>query len=90
MWVLIENGRLVFKADVIADTSQASYIEGVYVRPEERGKGLGGRCVKELGNILLKRTQAIYLFVETQNSRTKSFYLKLGFTVAGQYDLLYF
>jgi ribosomal protein S18 acetylase RimI-like enzyme len=90
VWVLIEDGRLLFKADIIADTPQASYIEGIYVTPEQRGKGLGGRCVTELGRILLKRTKALYLFVENQNSRTKSFYLKLGFTVAGQYDLLYF
>ena len=90
VWVLIENGQLVFKADIIADTPQASYIEGIYVRPEDRGKGFGRRCVAGLGHILLKRTKALYLFVENQSTRTKSFYLKLGFNVAGQYDLLYF
>ena len=90
VWVLIENGRLIFKADVIAETPQASYIEGVYVRAEERGKGLGSRCVTDLGRILLKRTEALYLFVENQSTRTKLFYLNLGFNVAGQYDLLYF
>ena len=90
VWVLIENGRLIFKSDVIADTPRASYIEGIYVRPDERGRGLGRRCVTALGNILLERTNAIYLFVENQNTRTKAFYLNLGFTVAGQYDLLYF
>ena len=90
VWVVIENGRLIFKTDVIADTPQASYIEGVYVRPEERGKGLGRRYVTALGRILLERTNAIYLFVENKDTRTKSFYLNLGFTVSGQYDLLYF
>jgi uncharacterized protein len=90
VWVVIENGRLIFKTDIIADTSQASYIEGVYVSPEERGKGVGRRCVTALGRILLESTNAIYLFVENENARTKSFYLNLGFTAAGQYDLLYF
>lgn len=90
VWVLIEDGQLVFKTDIIADTPQASYIEGVYVRPEDRGKGLGRRCIAELGRILLKRTKAIYLFVENESTQTKSFYLNLGFNVAGQYDLLYF
>jgi len=90
VWVVIENGRLIFKTDVIADTPQASYIEGVYVRPEERRKGLGCRYVTALGRILLERTNAIYLFVEDKDTRTKSFYSKLGFTVSGQYDLLYF
>jgi predicted GNAT family acetyltransferase len=90
VWVVIEDGRLIFKTDVIADTPQAAYIEGVYVGREERGKGVGRRCVSALGRILLKRSNAIYLFVENQNTRTKSFYLNLGFTVAGQYELLYF
>jgi predicted GNAT family acetyltransferase len=90
VWVLIENGQLIFKTDILADTPQANYIEGVYVRPEDRGKGLGRRCLTELGRILLKRTEALYLFVENESAQTKSFYLNLGFNVAGQYDLLYF
>ena len=90
VWVLIEDGQLVFKTDILADTPQANYIEGVYVRPKDRGKGLGRRCLTELGRILLKRTKALYLFVENESTQTKSFYLSLGFNVAGQYDLLYF
>jgi ribosomal protein S18 acetylase RimI-like enzyme len=90
VWVVIENDRLLFKADIIADTPEAVYIEGIFVSPEERGKGVGHRCLADLGRILMARGKAIYLFVETQNTRTRSFYLKLGFTVAGQYDLLYF
>jgi uncharacterized protein len=90
VWVLMKNGRLVFKTDVLADTPEATYIEGVYVSPEERGKGLGRSCISELGRIFLERTKAIDLFVENEDARTTSFYLKLGFEVAGQYELLYF
>jgi len=90
VWVLIENGRLIFKADVIARTPEVSYIEGVYVTAEQRGKGIGGRCVTNLNRILLEQSKAIYLFVENKKTRTTSFYLNLGFTIAGQYDLLYF
>lgn len=90
VWVLMKNGRLVFKTDIIAHTAQAAYIEGVYVSPEERCKGLGRTCLVSLGRIILEHTKAIYLFVEKENTRTKSFYLNLGFSVSGQYDLLYF
>ncbi len=90
VWVLIKNDRLVFKTDVIADTPEATYIEGVYVRPEERGKGIGRDCVSALGKIFLQRTKAIYLFVEQENTQTQAFYLNLGFSIGGQYDLLYF
>lgn len=90
VWVLMKNGQLVFKTDIIADTPEAAYIEGVYVSPEERGKGIGRNCVNALGRILLQPTKAIYLFVEQENTRTTSFYLNLGFRIGGQYDLLYF
>ncbi len=90
VWVVIEKDRLLFKADIIADTPEASYVEGIYVSPDERGKGVGRRCLTGLGRLLMARGKAIYLFVEIQDTRTRSFYLKLGFTVAGQYDLLYF
>lgn len=90
VWVLMKDDRLVFKTDIIADTPQATYIEGVYVSPEERGKGVGRNCVNALGRIFLQHTKAIYLFVEQENTRTQSFYQNLGFSIGGQYDLLYF
>ena len=90
VWVLIANGKLIFKADVLAETKHATYLEGVYVSPEHRRLGVGSRCVNELGSILLRRSRAIYLFVENQHPTTQTFYEKLGFVVAGQYDLLYF
>src|SRR4051812_43108876 len=89
VWVLMNGRRLVFKLDVIADTPDAAYIEGVYVSPEERGKGLGRSCVKSVSHKLLELTRAIYLFVETENMRTTALYSTLGFDVAGNYDLLY-
>jgi ribosomal protein S18 acetylase RimI-like enzyme len=90
VWVLVQDGRLIFKTDIMADTPEAAYIEGVYVSPEERGKGIGRSCVNALGRILLQHTNAIYLFVEQENTRTRSFYLNLGFSIGAQYDLLYF
>lgn len=90
VWVLMNGRRLIFKLDVIADTPDATYIEGVYVSPEERGKGLGQNCVKAVGQQLLESTKAVYLFVENENTRTTAFYTKLGFDIAGNYDLLYF
>jgi len=90
VWVLMKNRQLIFKLDVITSTPDATYIEGVYVSPEERGKGLGQSCLTEVGRKLLEHTKAIHLFVENENTRTTAFYSRLGFNIAGQYDLLYF
>jgi ribosomal protein S18 acetylase RimI-like enzyme len=90
VWVLMQNRRLIFKLDVITETPDATYIEGVYVTREERGKGVGQSCLAAVGRKLQEQTKAIHLFVENENTRTIAFYLKLGFDIAGQYDLLYF
>jgi len=90
VWVLMKDRRLIFKLDVITETPGATYIEGVYVTREERGKGVGQNCLAAVGRKLLERTQAIHLFVDNENTRTIAFYLKLGFDIGGRYDLLYF
>jgi predicted GNAT family acetyltransferase len=90
VWVLIRDGKLIFKADVLAELADAAYIEGVYVSPEQRGHGVGRQCMLALGQALRDRTKAIYLFVENQQIGAVAFYSKLGFEVAGQYELRYF
>lgn len=90
VWVLIRNGRLIFKTDVIAETPEAAYIEGVFVNPRDRGKGHGRRCLAEVGRLMLERTGAIYLFVENLDTRIRAFYESIGFRFGGHYNLLYF
>ena len=41
VWVSIENGRLMFNAAVMSETPDVIYLEGIYVNPEDRGRGLG-------------------------------------------------
>jgi predicted GNAT family acetyltransferase len=58
-WVYMESGRLIFKADVISQTPEIIYLEGVYVNPEERGQGYGVRCLSQLSHHLLaQRTKS--------------------------------
>lgn len=90
VWVLMKQGQLIFKTDVTSESEEVAYLEGVYVSPEERSKGLGRSCVQAIGHILLQHKKAIYLFVEQDNARLQSFYFNLGFSVGGHYDLLYF
>ena len=36
-WVVLENNELVFKADIISDTPDVIYLEGVWLSEENRG-----------------------------------------------------
>ena len=57
VWVLMKQGQLIFKTDVTSESAEVAYLEGVYVSPEERGKGLGRICMQAIGQILLQRAR---------------------------------
>jgi uncharacterized protein len=88
-WVWIENGRLIFKAEVVAETPEAAYLEGVYVNPEDRFKGYGVRCVSQLTRTLLERTSSVCLFVNEQNRRAQAMYKKAGYSLRACYDSIF-
>ena len=44
VWVWMNGGDLIFKIDVVSDTPGVIYTEGLWVDPQERGKGYGTRC----------------------------------------------
>ena len=62
-WVWVDEGKLMFKAEVITDTPDVVYLEGVWVDPAERGKGYGLRCMSQMGRALLVNTNAVCLLV---------------------------
>lgn len=84
-WVAIENGELAFKADVISETSQVTYLEGVWVADEKRGQGFGASCMSELSRNLLERAQSICLLVNYKNSDAQAFYRKCGYQFRATY-----
>jgi uncharacterized protein len=88
-WVWMKDGKLLFKADIIAETPQVIYLEGVYVDPGERGKGHGSTCLSQLGQILLRRTESICLTLNAGKEKTRSFYGKAGYTLRSYYDTIY-
>ena len=88
-WTWIENEKLIFKADIVAETPEAAYLEGIYVNPEERRKGYGVRCVSELTRTMLERTSSVCLFVNEQNRRAQAMYQKAGYRLRACYDSIF-
>ena len=88
-WIWMEDGKLLFKADIIADTPQVVYLEGIYVQPDERGKGYGSTCLSQLGRMLLRRTGSICLTLSAHKKETIEFYRKAGYALRSYYDTIY-
>ena len=88
-WVVVEGDRLIFKADVQADTPEVIYLEGIYVHPAERGTTLGRRYMAELCRHLLARTRVLCPLANEENERAQRFYRMCGFKARAIYDTIY-
>ncbi|HKP72430.1 MAG TPA: GNAT family N-acetyltransferase [Pyrinomonadaceae bacterium] len=89
VWVWIEEGRLIFKADVVSATPDVFYLEGVYVNPSERGRGYGLRCLTQLSRELLQRTKSLCLLVSEENTSAQNFYRRAGYKPHSNYNIVY-
>jgi len=88
-WVLTENQKLIFKAEVVSETPETAYIEGVWVAPEARGQGLGKSCMSQLARMLLWKTKSICLFVNDENEEARRFYRQSGYHLRSVYDTIF-
>jgi len=79
IFVLFEDGKLVFKADIIAETDDAIYLEGIYVSEEFRGKGIGPKCLADLSRRLLNRVSHISLLSNVSFHGAHKSFLKAGY-----------
>lgn len=58
-FVATENGKLIFKVDVMSETEDTVYLEGFYVAEEYRGREVGSKCLARVSLDLLDRAEHI-------------------------------
>jgi predicted GNAT family acetyltransferase len=88
-WVVTEDDKLLFKAEVVAETPATTYVEGVWVNPDVRRQGYGRRCLSQLARMLLWRTKSICLFVNDENEDARRFYRQAGYHLRTVYDTIF-
>ena len=89
VWVLVEDDKLIFKADVQAESSEVIYLEGVYVNPTFRGTGLARRCFTQLCEMLIGKTRSICVLTNEENENAHAFYRMCGFKRISNYDTIF-
>jgi len=90
IWIWQQNDRVIFKADIFAETPEMIYLEGVYVDPKARRRGIGQRCLSHLSNLLLQRSKSLCLLINEEHEELQDFYRGVGFQSRGTYETLYF
>ncbi|MCX5340453.1 GNAT family N-acetyltransferase [Streptomyces atratus] len=82
----IEDGRVVFKAEIGAATPQACQIQGVWVAPEHRGRGLSETGMAAvLRYALADVAPVVSLYVNDYNTPARKAYARVGFREVGAF-----
>jgi len=87
----IENGKVLFKAEIACASPLAAQVQGVYVDPEHRGQGLctaGMAAVVAFARREIAPTVALY--VNAHNLAARRAYAKVGFTQTTTFSTLMF
>ncbi len=82
----IEDGRVLFKAEIGAATTQACQIQGVWVDPEFRGRGLSETGMAAvLRYALADVAPVVSLYVNDFNTVARAAYRRVGFREVGAF-----
>jgi predicted GNAT family acetyltransferase len=87
----VEDGRVVFKAEVACATPNACQIQGVYVDPELRGQGLCTAGMATVVDLCLREiAPTVSLYVNAHNEPARAAYERAGFEQTGTFSTIMF
>ena len=82
----IENGRVLFKAEIGAATSRACQVQGVWVDPAYRGRGLSETGMAAVVRYALADVAPVVsLYVNDYNTPARASYRRVGFHEVGAF-----
>ncbi|MFC6153394.1 GNAT family N-acetyltransferase [Nocardioides yefusunii] len=86
-----EDGRVEFKAEVACASPYAAQVQGVWVRPDLRGRGIAAPATAAV--VQLARTRiapVVSLYVNDFNHAARAAYTKVGFTHTATFSTVMF
>jgi predicted GNAT family acetyltransferase len=87
----IEDGHVVFKAEIGAVTDQACQIQGVWTHPALRGKGIAAAGMAAVVEYALRDfASVVSLYVNDYNAPARAVYRKVGFEEVGAFASILF
>jgi predicted GNAT family acetyltransferase len=87
----IEDGTVVFKADIGAVSADACQVQGVWVHPARRGQGLAAPGMAAVvAHAMAEFAPVVSLYVNDYNHRARAAYRRAGFTEVGTFASVLF
>jgi uncharacterized protein len=88
---IVDEGRIVFKAEIGSATGQVCQVQGVWVEPSARGRGLGTSGMAALvGHAQAEVAPVVSLYVNDFNTTAVAAYRRVGFGAVGTFATVLF
>ena len=85
------GGRVVFKAELAVVTRHTAQVQGVWVAPEWRGRGIGtGAMAAVVRDALRRVAPSVSLYVNDYNAPARAAYQQVGFREVGAFASVLF
>jgi predicted GNAT family acetyltransferase len=84
-WARFEHGQVVFKAEVGSQSPAVGQIQGVWVHPDWRGRGLGVGGTAALAGAVVRSGRIASLYVNGYNTVARATYARIGFAQVGTF-----
>lgn len=84
-WARFDHGQVIFKAEVGSQSPTVGQIQGVWVHPKWRGRGLGAAGTATLAGAVVRGGRTASLYVNGYNTVARATYSRIGFTEVGTF-----
>ncbi|CAN5491471.1 GNAT family N-acetyltransferase [soil metagenome] len=85
-----DRGAVEFKAEIGAQSGATAQVQGVWVRPDLRGRGIGTAAMGAVLDLVLQHSPTVSLYVNDYNAPARRMYERLGFRQAGTLSTVLF
>lgn len=83
-YAIVEDGRVIFKADLGAVSARVAQVQGVWVSPDLRGRGISVPAMAAVTNAIIEQGRVASLYVNDFNKPAIASYRRVGYEVVGE------